>query len=93
MANLRREIIIDNRTTVINDIFAHMNKTEDISILSVGQNSAIMYSHRTATKPQKNQSGPKGNCTKSMSLFGFSSFPNFFWICPSCGFGIEWQGL
>lgn len=55
MANLRREIIIDNRTTVINDIFAHMNKTEDISILSVGQNSAIMYSHRTATKPQKSK--------------------------------------
>ena len=64
MANLRREIIIDNRTAVINDIFAHMNKTEDISILSVGQNSAIMYSHRTATKPQKIKADPKATVRK-----------------------------
>ena len=64
MANLRREIIIDNRTTVVNDIFAHMNKTEDISILSVGQNSAIMYSHRTATKPQKIKADQKATVRK-----------------------------
>lgn len=64
MANLRREIIIDNRTTVINDIFAHMNKTEGISILSVGQNLAIMYSHRIATRPEKPKADQKATLRK-----------------------------